>query len=181
MDKASEKLLENGEALNELLGSVSYWLGYKQKTLYKLLHKQCIASLDYEMFKTMVKKSKEKPNDSKSNKDDDDDGNDEQDAASFEINTLSTIDFKIGYDDFKQVAGDLDIPCTNVQLHAICKLLDRESTGKIDYRKFTPEFLDSHLKFVQQSFFPTCFFNMKSLHPKALVQFASKNHNQYID
>ena len=63
-----------------------------------------------------------------------------------EVNTLSTIDFKLSYEDFMLVCTDLDIPCTNMQMYVFIKLLDPDSTEVIDYRKFTPEFANSHLR-----------------------------------
>jgi len=135
---------------------------HRQKTLYKLFNQQCLTTLDHEAFKRSIEKEKEKKSKDTNQTDDEN----EQP----EINTLSTIDFKISYDDFKlgidflplheykkwfsmkliflllKVTNDLRIPCMNIQLHALCKLLDPESNGKIDYRRFTPQYLESHIK-----------------------------------
>ena len=47
-----------------------------------------------------------------------------------------------------KVATDLNVPCTNLELHALCKLLDPELTGLIEYKYFTPPRLESKLKYV---------------------------------
>ncbi|WAR12424.1 hypothetical protein MAR_026604 [Mya arenaria] len=41
------------------------------------------------------------------------------------------------YEDFKSGMLDMLCPCTNVQLHMLCKLLDHENTGDIDFTQFS--------------------------------------------
>jgi len=62
------------------------------------------------------------------------------------------IDYKISYDDIKIVAVDLGIPCSHVGLHAICKILDPEDNNEIDYRRFTPAFILSHIRYQISNF-----------------------------
>jgi hypothetical protein len=139
--------------------NIADWLVEKQQLAYKLYHKQCLLSLDHEMFKKTVKlkkKTKKKGSRQSSAKSDptpepdpeEEDGNGETENPNDQlaINTLSTLDFKIEYDDFKLVSKDLGIPCTDARLHAICKLLDPDKTKKIDFRKFSPDFLTSHIE-----------------------------------
>lgn len=61
-------------------------------------------------------------------------------------NPVLNIDYRVSYDDFKIVTSDLQIPCSHVGLHAICKILDPDATDEIDYRKFTPAFVISNLR-----------------------------------
>lgn len=41
------------------------------------------------------------------------------------------------YEDFKSGMLDMMCPCTNVELYMLCKLLDRENTGDIDFTEFS--------------------------------------------
>lgn len=76
-----------------MIVTVAYWLDkYRQKTLYKLFNQQCLTTLDHEAFLKSVEKEKNEA---------DKDQNDDENEAPIEINTLSTIDFKISYEDFK--------------------------------------------------------------------------------
>ena len=107
-----KKVLENPVQCNELLHTVSFWLEERKKTAYKLFHMQCLQSLDHEMFlKTVKKESKKKkkgsakgseselePEPEESNEENKAEENPDDDLV---INTVSTIDFKINYDDFK--------------------------------------------------------------------------------
>ena len=71
-----------------MLVTVSYWLDkHRQKTLYRLFNQQCLTTLDHEAFKRSIKK--------------DTDADQGESEPPPEINTLSTIDFKISYGDFK--------------------------------------------------------------------------------
>lgn len=104
---------------------------------------QTLQSIDHEDFLETVRKKKEQ-------------AEKEKQIDEFQVTEPSQIvenpvitvsnEFLISYDDFKIVTNDLDIPCTNVQQHVLCKLLDQNSTGKIDYRSFTCEFLDSQIR-----------------------------------
>ncbi|CAF0754073.1 unnamed protein product [Brachionus calyciflorus] len=149
LEKSCTILTNDSDQFNNLIFSVSYWLKSKEKIVYKLFHNQCLQSLDHEIFLETIKKKAEAEEESKKLKDTDEfqiEPTTENQVEPQEISTLSQVDFKISYDDFKLVTCDLDIPCTNVQLHLICKLLDPNNTGKIDYRLFTCEFLDSLIR-----------------------------------
>lgn len=81
-----------------MIVTVAYWLDkHRQKTLYKLFNQQCLTTLDHEVFLRMAEKEKKK----KSGDDNNNDQTDDENEAPVEINTLSTIDFKITYADFK--------------------------------------------------------------------------------
>lgn len=93
LESSSDKLLSNAETLNNMIVTVAYWLDkYRQRTMYKLFNQQCLTTLDHEAFLKSVEKEKN---------DGDKDQNDDENEAPIEINTLSTIDFKISYEDFK--------------------------------------------------------------------------------
>jgi hypothetical protein len=101
-----------------MLYNVSFWLEERKKLAYKLFHQQCIETLDHRAFMKTVKiepKKKKKGKKSKesasavpepepepepeADPEENPEGNEDIDDP--EINTLSTIDFKITYDDFK--------------------------------------------------------------------------------
>jgi hypothetical protein len=41
---------------------------------------------------------------------------------------------------------DVDVPCTNVELHLLCKLLDKDGIGYVDYRKLNADEIQLNLK-----------------------------------
>ncbi len=115
--------------INKLLQTISAWLKQNDKTVYKLLNQQCIYRLEYEYHK----KNQEMP-----------ESEEEEDDDEMTINSTNIISF----DDFKIVLADMRIPCTHLELHALCKLLDPDETGTIEYKYFTAHRMDSHLAFV---------------------------------
>jgi hypothetical protein len=99
-----------------MLNTVCHWLEDRKKLAYKLFHQQCIETLDQKAFMKTVKLEPKKKKKGKKGKgsaasapepepepepeeENPEEGN--EDADNLEINTLSTIDFKITYDDFK--------------------------------------------------------------------------------
>ncbi|RNA05719.1 Calcium-dependent kinase 5 [Brachionus plicatilis] len=143
LEKASSKILDDSEKFNNLIVSVSFWLRKKEKIVNKLLKNQSLQSIDHEAFLETVRKKKEEKEREKQE-------NEFQltEASKSDIveSPVASDEFMVSYDDFKLVTSDLDIPCTNVQQHVICKILDQNSTGKLDYRSFTCDFLDSQIR-----------------------------------
>lgn len=144
MEKASSKIFDDSEKFNNLVVTVSYWLRKKEKIVYKQLKNQSLQSIDHEAFLETVRKKKEAEKEKEMDQLQPEEPNKTEIAEAPPI--VIPDEFLISYDDFKIVTSDLDIPCTNVQQHVICKLLDQNTIGKIDYRNFTCEFLDSQIR-----------------------------------
>jgi hypothetical protein len=166
--------MKNAEITNDFIISISNWLKPREKFAQKLFSQQCLRSMEHDAFKAEMKKLKGDDNEEpveapiEEKKDDKDQvGNDAEEPKPEPVEIEE--EFKINYDDFKlgnffnaiffetfemnckrivslKVLIDLDISCTNVKLHVICKLLDTNSLGFIDYRNFTPEFIRNGLK-----------------------------------
>ena len=129
-------MLEDHEKFNEFVKFIAYWLKSYQSVCFKLLNKQ--ANLTNE-FNAMKKEAK-------NNATDDEDGDDEDAPGGNLKKGEEENDFSICQDDFKAVLQDLHIPCTQVELHLLCKLLDPEANGLIDYRKLTPDVIKKFIK-----------------------------------
>lgn len=97
-------MTNDSDQFNNLIFSVSYWLKSKEKIVYKLFHNQCLQTLDHEIFLETIKKKAEAEEESKKLKDTDEfqiEPTTENHVEPQEISTLSQVDFKISYDDFK--------------------------------------------------------------------------------
>jgi hypothetical protein len=123
MEKLGEAVLANPVQCNEMLHTVAFWLEDRKKSAYKLFHAQCIQTIDHKAFMKTVKIAPKKKKGKKGKKGsakgsakspapepepepepeelDPEENPDEIDPDLAEINTLSTIDFKISYEDFK--------------------------------------------------------------------------------
>ncbi len=101
MEKEAETFLKNIDVSNDLYFRVAEWLKKKQQSVYKLLNHQSVLTFDHEAFKEKEKEKKEREKEMK------DKGNTDTQAllaqleASLQVNTLSNMDFKSNYSDFK--------------------------------------------------------------------------------
>lgn len=128
LEKSAAEFLKDPVRSNNLFQTVAAWLRKYDKIVFKTLNQQCIYALENEYNK----KNLGIPN---SSDEEDEDGNDIFDNST---NIIS-------YDDFKIVNTDLGIPCTHLELHALCKLLDPEMEGCIEYKYFNAVHLESYI------------------------------------
>ena len=112
-----------------------YWIKTYKDICFKLLNKQANLTNEFIAMKNEAK------NNATTDDEDDGDGDNEGKFKKSEEN-----DFSINHEDFKAVLQDLNIPCTQVELHLLCKLLDRDAIGFIDYRMLTPEVVKKFIK-----------------------------------
>lgn len=128
LEKVADELIKDPVKINKLIQTVSHWLRLNDKVVYKVLNQQSIFSLENEFHKK---------NQAVFDSDDEDsDGND------LVISTANVI----SYDDFKTVSVDLGIPCSQLELHVICKLMDPDMEGTIEYKYFTAAKMESFIK-----------------------------------
>ena len=110
-----------------------------QGVCYKLLNKQANLTNEFNKNKNEAK------NNANTDDEDDGDGGDDQDEEGKGKKSQEN-DFSIDHEDFKAVLQDLNIPCTQVELHLLSKLLDPDAKGFIDYRTLTPEAIKKFIK-----------------------------------
>lgn len=173
LDKAATTLLKDDEQSNILFKTVSAWLTIKESIVHKILLQQCLLNLDQELL--AVEDEDDDDDDADDHEpqpqpsaekfeglilnDDDIDFetlmkqtqkyvDSTEDINNEPTTPVLNIDYRVSYDDFKIVCLDLNIPCNQVGLHTICKILDPDDASEFDYRKFTTAFILSNLRLV---------------------------------